>query len=285
MRRAIINDEISQDLTVAARLAAEFSFEGLEMRSIDGTPPHLLTDERLREAAAELDRFGLRAAGFCPPALKHPVPRTDEAVVAAREVLERALAQAALLDAGHVRMFSFFRDGDPDPADAARAAREVLADLVLPEGIGLVLETGTRSNTPTLRLARAFLEALDDERVGGLLWDPGNSVFAGFDTRPFPDDYASGKDLIRHVHVKDPLGRTGYVRVGDGDLPWPEILRALRADGFDGYVSLETHWRTDRVLTAQERDEPWGEGISAGGVAASRACMEILNSWWAQLDA
>ena len=49
--------------------------------------------------------------------------------------------------------------------------------------------------------------------------------------------------LIRHVHVKDPAGHSGYVRLGDGDLPWPRILAALAASGYAGWVSLETHWR------------------------------------------
>ncbi|MCW2640544.1 MAG: sugar phosphate isomerase/epimerase [Dactylosporangium sp.] len=279
MRRAIISDEISQDLPTAARLAAELGFEGLELRSIDGVPPHLLDDGQLRAARAVLDEYSLRAAGFCPPGLKHPVPLDAADHAASRRVVERALAQAALLGAGHVRIFSFYRDGEADPVGAARVARRVLDGLEWPDGVRLVLETGTRSNTPTLRLALRFLEELGDARIG-LLWDPGNTVFSGFDPEPFPGDFEAAASLIRHVHVKDPAGRTGYVRLGAGDLPWPSILAALKAHGYDGWVSLETHWRLDRTLTGPERDEPWGAGISAGGVEASRTCMEVLNGWW-----
>jgi hypothetical protein len=57
----------------------------------------------------------------------------------------------------------------------------------------------------------------------------------------------------------------------------------LAAQGYDGWVSLETHWRLDRVLTGPERDEPWGPGISGGGLEASRICMEVLNGWWADV--
>jgi sugar phosphate isomerase/epimerase len=282
MRRAIINDEISQDLPTAAKLAAEFGFEGLELRSIDGIPPHLLDDGRLREARAVLDGFGLAAAGFCPPGLKHPVPVDAAGRDASRRVVARALEQAHLLNAGQVRIFSFYRDTEPDPVGAARVARAVLGGLDWPDGVQLALETGTRSNTPTLRLAQRFLAELGDDRVG-VLWDPGNTVFSGFDPEPFPDDYAAAAPLIRHVHVKDPAGRSGYVRLGDGDLPWPRILAALATSGYAGWVSLETHWRLDRVLTGPERDEPWGAGISAGGLEASRICMRVFNDWWADV--
>jgi sugar phosphate isomerase/epimerase len=279
MRRAIINDEISQDLPTAAKLAVELGFEGLELRSIDGVPPHLLDDARLREARAVLDEYGLAAAGFCPPGLKHPVPLDAASREASRRVVARALEQADLLGAGHVRIFSFYRETDADPVGAAKVASPVLSGLDWPDGVGLVLETGTRSNTPTLGLARRFLDELGDERIG-LLWDPGNTVFSGFDPQPFPGDFTAAAALIRHVHVKDPAGRIGYVRLGDGDLPWPEILAALVASGYDGWVSLETHWRLGRVLSGPERDEPWGAGISAGGVEASRICMRVLNGWW-----
>jgi sugar phosphate isomerase/epimerase len=283
MRRAIINDEVSQDLPTAAALAARYGFEGLAVRSIDGTPPHELTDAALDRARAVVADAGLRVAGFLPPALKRPVPTDAAGRRATRAVLERALAQADRLGAGEVRMFSFCRDGAPDPVRAAAMAGEVLAGLSLPDGVALTLETGTRSHTPTLRLARDFLTALGDDRIG-LLWDPGNTVFSGFDPAPYPGDYAEAAKLIRHVHVKDPAGTTGYVRLGDGDLPWPDILAGLHRDGFTGWVTLETHWRLDRVLTGQERDEPWGEGISAGGVEASRVCMAALNEWWPARD-
>ena len=81
------------------------------------------------------------------------------------------------------------------------------------------------------------------------------------------------------MHIKDPAGTARYVRLGDGDLPWPAILQELSGTGYCGWLTLETHWRRDRDLSPGERDEPWGEGISAGGLEASRECMAVLSSW------
>lgn len=276
MRLAIINDEIHQDLDTAVRVVRSTGFSGVEIRSVANVPPHLLSDEQLAEARATIAEHGLAVAGFCPPALKCALPRTDEEIGGARALLVRAVEQAALLGAPHVRVFSFYRDGDPDPVTAARVAARVLDGVDL-SGIHLLVETGTRTNTPTMALTMTFLEALGRDDLG-ILWDPGNSVFSGWHPAPFPEEYHIGSGLIRHVHVKDPAGTTGYVRLGDGDLPWADIVAALAADGYEGWLSLETHWRHGRALTQRERDEPWGDAFTDGAYLASVECMHLLKS-------
>ena len=47
---------------------------------------------------------------------------------------------------------------------------------------------------------------------------------------------------IRHVHAKDSVvenGRIVYKMMGEGDLPVYDMLDALTAIDFDGFVSLE----------------------------------------------
>jgi len=274
MRLAIINDEIDQDLDRAATAAARLGFEGLEIRSAWETPPHRFSDEQLHAVRETTKAHGLSVVGFCPPVLKCPLPRTDAEISASRELLADSLRRARLLDAPFVRIFTFFREGDPNPRAAAEAARAVLDGFTW-EGTDVLVETGMRTNSPTMRHTLEFLDALGDDRLG-VLWDPGNSVFSGWDKKPFPEDYAAGRDRIRHVHVKDPVGQAEYVRLGDGDLPWAEIVGSLREDGYTGWLSLETHWRIGRVLTQEQRDEPWGAAFSDGGYEASLTCMRRL---------
>jgi sugar phosphate isomerase/epimerase len=280
MRISVLSDEISQDLTVAADVAVAGGIDGLEIRSVDGTPPHRLSDAALTDIRSYLGERGLLVSAFCPPGLKCPPPTTAAERAAVTAVVQRAVEQAALLGTGLVRIFSFYRTDPitPRPERAAEIARGVLDPVQLPEGVRLAVETGTRSNTPTIRLALRFLDALAGDALD-LLWDPGNTVFSGFDPAPFPGDFALAPQRIAHVHVKDPQGTTRYVRLGDGDLPWPAILAGLDAAGYDGWLTLETHWRHDRELTPQERDEPHGEGISRGGVEASKECIAVLQRW------
>ncbi len=46
---------------------------------------------------------------------------------------------------------------------------------------------------------------------------------------------------LRYVHVKDALADGKVVAAGEGVARWPELLRRLRADGYDGFFSLEPH--------------------------------------------
>ncbi|MEU1484568.1 sugar phosphate isomerase/epimerase family protein [Streptomyces sp. NPDC005752] len=283
MRLAVINDEVSQDIDVAAAEAARLGFGGLEIRSSGEVPPHLMSDAQLIAVRDAVVGRGMHIVGFDPPALKCRLPRTDAEVAAVRALLVEAVRQAELLGAPFVRVFTFYREGPPNPRGAAAVAREVL-DGVPTDRVPLLVETGMRTNSPTMRHTLEFLDHLGDDRLG-VLWDPGNSVFSGWDPAPFPQDYALGRERIRHVHVKDPAGRTAYVRLGDGCLPWPAILGRLGDDGYKGWVSLETHWRVGRVLTQQQRDEPWGESFTAGGFEASSICMRLLRDMAETADA
>jgi sugar phosphate isomerase/epimerase len=73
-----------------------------------------------------------------------------------------------------------------------------------------------------------------------LAWDPANFVQVG--VRPFSEGYAMLRPHVGTIQIKDALLSDGTVVVaGAGDGEVPETVRALRADGFDGFFSLEPH--------------------------------------------
>jgi sugar phosphate isomerase/epimerase len=61
---------------------------------------------------------------------------------------------------------------------------------------------------------------------------------------------------IRYTHVKDSVlhddGSSTYVPVGVGDVPIPDALRALHAEGYDGFLTLEWEKRWHPELTNPE---------------------------------
>jgi sugar phosphate isomerase/epimerase len=60
--------------------------------------------------------------------------------------------------------------------------------------------------------------------------------------RPFTEGYAMLRPHVSCIQIKDALLADGTVVVaGAGDGEVPETVRALRADGFDGFFSLEPH--------------------------------------------
>ena len=78
-----------------------------------------------------------------------------------------------------------------------------------------------------------------------VIWDPGNAYVSG-EAQPYPDGYEVVKPWIVHVHVKDavlgPDGSSVWKPIGAGRVDYVGQLKALAEDGYEGVVSLETHY-------------------------------------------
>jgi sugar phosphate isomerase/epimerase len=75
------------------------------------------------------------------------------------------------------------------------------------------------------------------------MWDPCNAVSLG--EVPYPDGYRQVRGLFLHMHIKDvkkdpATGKLQYVPVGEGLIDFRGQFTALRNDGYDGTMSLET---------------------------------------------
>lgn len=277
MRLAVIGDEVSQDLDQVLRLCARHGVTGVEIRSVWDRTPLELTREACRRIVDAVRGAGLEVAAFATPAFKSAIPRTAAERAGVREVLARSLERAAWLEAPLARVFSFYHGGTPDPVTAAAEMRGALEHCAPPPGCTLMVENGMRTNNPNAAETVRLLAELRGVPLG-VLWDPGNAWFSGWDRQPFTVQYELLAEHIVHVHVKDPIGGECYTRLGEGEVDWRGILERLARDGFGGWVSLETHWRPDRVLTQRERDDPFGDRFSAGGWEASDRCLAVLAS-------
>jgi sugar phosphate isomerase/epimerase len=113
-----------------------------------------------------------------------------------------------------------------------------------------------------------------------VVWDPCNEVFAEDGVVPYPDGYRIVEGSIAHVHVKDAekdaaSGEAKVTPIGDGIVDWQGQLRELLSKGYEGYASLETHWRP-QALPEEVLNQPGGEGFSEAGEYASDLCMRNL---------
>jgi sugar phosphate isomerase/epimerase len=283
MRLCVLTDEISQDLDEVLEVCVRHGYPAIEVRSVWDTPPHQLTLRQCEEIAARARDHGVTVAGLASPVFKCALPEGAGDLARCADLLAWSLEQCSALGTGLLRIFSFLRSRAPD-VPAAAAAMDSVLSRVPGEGVVLGVETGTRTNTPSASHTRQLLGLLERSGVG-VVWDPGNAVFSGFGDGGDLDGLRElPEGLLVHVHVKDPLGVHEYVQLGRGTLAWPEILAALAERDYRGHVSLETHWRPGRVLTADERDRPWGRGFSAGGRLATEECMPTLASWVASVS-
>jgi L-ribulose-5-phosphate 3-epimerase len=256
-RLGVITDEISEDLDTALAVCNELGIRDVELRSIWNTSIVEHDDASLGRIAKTLNDGGFSVCSIASPFLKCHIAgngeaegRTHSASQTSREqqweVLARSLVAAERLDAPVVRTFSFWRLDDPESVrDDILATLQEATERVRAAGRLLGLENELACNIATGQEAAWYLERIPDTTLG-MIWDPGNEAAIG--SAPFPDGYNAVRDRIHHVHIKDAthLGEpVGFTVIGDGVIPYEDHLRALREDGYDGVLSLETHFNLD----------------------------------------
>ncbi|HEX4125918.1 MAG TPA: TIM barrel protein [Tepidisphaeraceae bacterium] len=69
--------------------------------------------------------------------------------------------------------------------------------------------------------------------------------------------FAALGPLIRHVRGRDAIGtlentRTQPVVIGNGQIPWPQVLHNLDAAGYHGWITIDPIGLTDRLAGAAE---------------------------------
>ncbi|GAA4723440.1 Sugar phosphate isomerase/epimerase [Promicromonospora umidemergens] len=232
-------DEISPDFETQCRVAAALDLKFIELRSAWDTNVLDLDDAQRQRVKSLLRQYGLEVSSIGSPIGKIFV---DEDFDAHLERMHQAAYTAEYFRAPYVRIFSFYvRPGtDPDSCrDEVLRRLSALTRLATDAGVVLLHENeqGVYGDTP-----KRCLDVV--ESVGSphltLAWDPANFVQVG--VRPYTDAYELLRSHIEYVQIKDTKRSTGEIvlpGLGDGEVR--DTVRALWADGFDGFFSLEPH--------------------------------------------
>ncbi len=266
MKICVVTDEISADPESAIELGVEWGVRDFELRGIFYDRVPLFTTYQQKRLKETLERYGARIVAISPGIFKIPLsPRnTREFPVAAidralyenwsdswrklnyhlNELLPLSLEYADGLGVKLVVIFGFDRVGSPPgpPPDEALEYLFKAAEQAQASGVQLALENEAGFLADTGERTAAIIRAVNHPALG-INWDPGNAFFEG--DEPFPNGYACVRDLVRHVHFKDAKRDTnGNVMVtADGRINWSGQIKAFADDGYDGYISIETHLR------------------------------------------
>lgn len=217
-------------------LAQAYRIPYLEFRGIGGVIDNReiadFAQNRLGATRTELANAGLRVRVIGASASFHdPLDRAASLAEA-----HAAVMIASALGAPYIRVFG--NNTGEDPAAAAQsviAGLSLLAEDAAAHGVTALLETHGDFNCA--RTLTPILDALGDRAGFGLIWDVMHTYFAtGRDFLPL---YRLLRPCIRHIHFKDCLPDRTQVLPGKGDIPLCDIADRLRADGFDGCISLE----------------------------------------------
>jgi len=288
VKLAVITDEVSQELERVLEIAAEFGLAAIEVRSLWNKAPHELTDADIRQIKTRCTDLGLAVCSIASPVFKcdYGDPQQEREHLA---ILRRCVDIAGELNAPLVRLFTFWRKPHFPSWDAIAEKLAQAARLV--EGTPLVLGVENEPTTMATngRKVVEVLRRLNHPQVKAV-WDPGNDVFDPDREVPYPDGYEIVKPWIAHIHIKDgkwdaTAQRFEPVPIGEGEVDYVGQFSALVRDGYDGYLSLETHWRPVTQLPEDLVQMPKGEQFSYMGDVATKECLTRLKALLRQVGA
>ena len=243
-------------------VAREAGFEAIEM----GTVAREEEAAEIREAAG---KTGLRVHSVMnADHWRFPLSSSDPEVVN-RSVrgMETSIRNAALWGADTVLLVPAVVDATTSYRDAWTRSQRVIRERLLPAArdakvVIAVEEVWNKFLLSPIEFAR-YIDELDSPVVRAY-FDVGNVVLYAF-----PQDWIRtlGARIVK-VHLKDfqfdrANGRFAWKNLGEGDIDWPEVRRALDEIGYAGYVTTELQGgdaaylkdvsaRVDRFLAGQK---------------------------------
>jgi sugar phosphate isomerase/epimerase len=283
MKLSILTDEVSQDLSDVLRFAKDLQIEGIELRSLNGKAFKDLSPAEIKEVRTRCDDAGLKISGAATPVFKCDLD-SPEQIAEHVELFKRSVDAALTLGCEVVRVFTFLRRSHPASSDELkRAASHFPKLLELARGTPAIVGVENEASciVATGGETREFLSHLPRDPQLGVVWDPCNVIYLDDVGDPVHDEYPKIADRVIHVHIKD-AKREGTkaapecLEIGTGEIDFPAQFAALRERGYEGWVTLETHWRSVR-LDAESQHLPAGYAFSANAEPASRICMAHLK--------
>lgn len=257
-RIAAITDEFSPDLQPSLEAMARIGMTGAELRVVWGKNIMDLTADEVSRAHDLLQSFNMEVISIASPILKCVLPNAPDVdsrfqhdIFASKHtfedqprLLEHAFSLAKRFGARIIRVFSYWRTVKPEACfDRIVEALSRMADQAKQENLIIGLENEHACNIGLAEETAKVLKALDHPNLK-VVWDPANALVGG--ESPYPHGYKLlPVDRIVHVHTKD-CHMDGHKPVwgplGTRSVDWKGQIAALKRDGYQGWLSLETHW-------------------------------------------
>jgi len=243
IRLSAFADEISPDLEEQIALLSSEKVRFLDLRGVWNTNVLDLSDQQVTRVKETLDAHGIGVAAIGSPIGKVPI---DSSFNEHLHLFERAITVAQALQTPYIRIFSFYPPaasvrGAVNPAEyrdeVLRRLREMTA-RARAAAVILLHENEKDIYGDTIARCVDLLQGINDAHFQAV-FDPANFIQCG--QTPYPDAYEAIRPWLRYVHVKDARSDGSVVPAGEGVSHWPELLQRLRADGYDGFLSLEPH--------------------------------------------
>ena len=250
IRKAVLISMLPKALSYAERfaMARTAGFEAIEMQTIASAEEAA----EIREAAV---KAGLRIHSVMnSDHWRLPLSSSDpEVVKGSVKGMETSMRNAKLWGADAVLLVPAVVDAKTSYRDAWTRSQLVIRERLLPLAKELNVTIAVEEVWNKFLLSPIEFVRYVDEFESPLLrayFDVGNIVFYGF-----PQDWIRTLGpRIAKVHLKDfNLDRSGgkftWKNLGEGDIDWPEVRRALSEVNYNGFVTTEVNGGDAAYLT------------------------------------
>ena len=240
IKKAVLLSMLPKELAYAERfkLALDVGFEGIEIGTI--TDP--AEAQAIKDAST---KTGLVIHSVMNAEhWRSPLSSGDPAVVAKSVAgMETSLRNAKLWGAGVVLLVPAVVNPETGYQDAWARSQKVIRERILPLATELEVVIGIEEVWNKFLLSplelNKYVDELESPWVKAYV-DVGNMVFYGY-----PQDWIRtvGKRIAR-VHLKDfqldrPNGKFYWKNLGEGDIDWPEVRKALADVGYEAWATVE----------------------------------------------
>ncbi|MCM8535330.1 MAG: sugar phosphate isomerase/epimerase [Lentisphaeraceae bacterium] len=242
-------DEASQDFDKQIQATKELGWNAIESRNIQGKNIHDISDEEFEVVCQKLDAANIKINCFGSAIGNWAKNILDPFDITLAEV-ERAIPRMQRLGTKLIRIMSYSRcEGEEQHAEERFKRLTEVVRLFKAAGIQPVHENCMNYGGMSWKHTLELMDNVPDLK---LIYDTGNS--------PFMKDFSKGGDVwqdswefyskikqhIAYIHIKDTLnpvdgGKETYTMPGEGQGYVKEILTDLKADGYDGGISIEPH--------------------------------------------
>lgn len=228
-------DEISEDLETQISSVKSLGLSFIEMRRVDGVNLIYHDDAKILEIKRKLAEAGIKVSVIASPLGKIGI---DEPFEPHFEQFKRAVEIAKMLNAKHIRVFSFVVPQGRKSKYKEKVHNRIrqMVEYAIAHEIVLLHENEMDTYGEMAKECKELLEEFGGEHFKAV-FDIASFVQARQDTLKA---YEILKDYIHCIHVKDAIYQNGnIVPAGMGDGKVPEILRRLHWRDYQGFISLE----------------------------------------------